>query len=58
MYGAAFGPWFSLPSSCSLALELPSSCKTALLALDPHLTGILTLSFLGDRSERFYRRSC
>jgi hypothetical protein len=23
-----------------LALELPSSCKTALLALDPHLTGL------------------
>ena len=40
-----------------VGLELPSSCKTALLALDPHLSGLrwlpeeqlhLTLSFLGD----------
>jgi 2'-5' RNA ligase len=40
-----------------VGLELPSSCKTALVALDPHLTGLrwlpeeqlhLTLSFLGD----------
>jgi 2'-5' RNA ligase len=40
-----------------LGLDLPSSCETALLALDPHLTGMrwlpeeqlhLTLSFLGD----------
>jgi RNA 2',3'-cyclic 3'-phosphodiesterase len=40
-----------------IGLGLPSSCKTALLALDPHLTGLrwvpeeqlhLTLSFLGN----------
>ena len=40
-----------------VGLELPSSCKTALLALDPHLSGLrwlpeeqlhLTLTFLGD----------
>jgi RNA 2',3'-cyclic 3'-phosphodiesterase len=40
-----------------VGLEIPSSCKMALLALDPHLTGLrwlpekqlhLTLSFLGN----------
>ena len=40
-----------------VGLELPLSCRTALVALDPHLTGLrwlpeeqlhLTLSFLGD----------
>jgi RNA 2',3'-cyclic 3'-phosphodiesterase len=40
-----------------VGLELPSSCKMALVALDPHLTGLrwlpdeqlhLTLSFMGD----------
>jgi RNA 2',3'-cyclic 3'-phosphodiesterase len=40
-----------------VSLELPLSCKRALIALDPHLTGLrwlpeeqlhLTLSFLGD----------
>jgi RNA 2',3'-cyclic 3'-phosphodiesterase len=40
-----------------VGLELPSSCKRALVALDPHLTGLrwlpeeqlhLTLSFIGD----------
>src|SRR5208282_4486864 len=45
------------PKRLFVGLELPSSCKLALLALDPHLTGLrwlleeqlhLTLSFIGD----------
>ena len=45
------------PKRLFVALGLPTSCKEALLALDPHLTGLrwlpeqqlhLTLSFLGD----------
>jgi 2'-5' RNA ligase len=45
------------PKRLFVGLELPSSCKLALVALDPHLTGLrwlleeqlhLTLSFIGD----------
>ncbi|HEY2122821.1 MAG TPA: RNA 2',3'-cyclic phosphodiesterase [Chthoniobacterales bacterium] len=45
------------PKRLFVGIELPSSCKSALLTLDPHLTGLrwlleeqlhLTLSFIGD----------